>query len=86
MAEVSVIKGYPVTVNDVQSSEKAIEVSLNLFGEDSVKTNMAPSMGAEDFAYMLEKIPGSYIWLGAGGGKSGSDSYTHLTLPTICSV
>ena len=27
---------------------------------------MAPSMGAEDFAYMLEKIPGSYIWLGAG--------------------
>ena len=32
---------------------------------------MAPSMGAEDFAYMLEKIPGSYIWLGAGEGKSG---------------
>ena len=71
VAEVSVIKGYPVTVNDVQSSEKAIEVSSNLFGKDSVKTNMAPSMGAEDFAYMLEKIPGSYIWLGAGEGKSG---------------
>ena len=43
----------------------------NLFGKDAVKTNMAPSMGAEDFAYMLEKIPGSYIWLGAGEGKSG---------------
>ena len=71
VADVSVIKGYPVTVNDIESSEKAIEVLSNLFGKDSVKTNMAPSMGAEDFAYMLEKIPGSYIWLGAGEGKSG---------------
>ena len=70
-ANVSVIKGYPVTVNDIESSEKAIEVLSNLFGKDSVKTNMAPSMGAEDFAYMLEKIPGSYIWLGAGEGKAG---------------
>ena len=32
---------------------------------------MAPSMGAEDFAYMFEKVPGSYIWLGAGEGNSG---------------
>ncbi len=71
LANVSVIKGYPVTVNDIESSEKAIQVLSNLFGKDSVKTNMAPSMGAEDFAYMLEKIPGSYIWLGAGEGKSG---------------
>ena len=60
-----------MTINDTESSEKAIEVLSNLFGKDSVKTNMAPSMGAEDFAYMLEKIPGSYIWLGAGEGKSG---------------
>ncbi len=68
-ANVSVIKGYPVTINDIESSEKAIEVSSKLFGRDSVKTNMAPSMGAEDFAYMLEKVPGSYIWLGAVKGS-----------------
>ena len=70
-ADVSVIKGYPVTVNNIKCSEKAIEVTSSIFGPGSVKTNMAPSMGAEDFAYMLEKIPGSYIWLGAGEGKSG---------------
>ena len=70
-ADVSVIKGYPVTINNIECSEKAIEVTSSIFGPGSVKTNMAPSMGAEDFAYMLEKTPGSYIWLGAGEGKSG---------------
>ena len=71
VAGVSVIKGYPVTVNDIESSDKAIEVASSLFGKNSVKTNLTPSMGAEDFAYMLEKTPGAYIWLGAGEGKSG---------------
>jgi hippurate hydrolase len=71
VADAFVIKGYPVTVNDIESSSRAIEIASNLFGENAVKTNLAPSMGAEDFAYMLEKIPGAYIWLGAGEGKSG---------------
>ena len=71
VAEVSVIKGYPVTVNHVEESDKAIEIASGLFGAESVKTNLPPSMGAEDFAYMLEKKPGSYIWLGAGEGRSG---------------
>ena len=71
VAEVSVIKGYPVTVNHVEESDKAIEIASGLFGDESVKTNLPPSMGAEDFAYMLEKKPGSYIWLGAGEGRSG---------------
>jgi hippurate hydrolase len=71
VADVSVIKGYPVTINHADESEKAIEVASSLFGAESVKTNLSPSMGAEDFAYMLEKKPGSYIWLGAGEGKSG---------------
>ena len=71
VAEVSVIKGYPVTVNHIEESDKAIEIASGLFGAESVKTNLPPSMGAEDFAYMLEKKPGSYIWLGAGEGRSG---------------
>ena len=71
VAEVSVIKGYPVTVNHIEESDKAIEIASGLFGDESVKTNLPPSMGAEDFAYMLEKKPGSYIWLGAGEGRSG---------------
>ncbi|MGY9060242.1 MAG: M20 aminoacylase family protein [Candidatus Puniceispirillales bacterium] len=71
VAEVSVVKGYPVTVNHIEESDKAIEIASGLFGAESVKTNLPPSMGAEDFAYMLEKKPGSYIWLGAGEGRSG---------------
>ena len=39
--------------------------------KEAVKTNLAPSMGAEDFAYMLQKKPGAYIWLGAGKEKKG---------------
>jgi len=71
-AEVEIIRGYPVTVNDPNESEKAIHVAENLVGKGLVRKNLAPSMGAEDFAYMLEKKPGCYIWLGAGEGKAGS--------------
>ncbi len=67
-AEVEITHGYPVTVNNPNESEKAIIVAENIVGKDFVKTGLSPSMGAEDFAYMLEKKPGSYIWLGAGKG------------------
>ncbi len=69
-AEVEIIRGYPVTVNNPHESEKAIVVAENIVGKDFVKTGLSPSMGAEDFAYMLEKKPGSYIWLGAGKGEA----------------
>ena len=69
-AEVEIIHGYPVTVNNSNESEKAINVAENLVGSKLVKKNLAPSMGAEDFAYMLEEKPGCYIWLGAGKEKS----------------
>ena len=52
-------------------SDVAIEVAKKVVKMKAVKDNLAPSMGAEDFAYMLEKKPGAYIWLGAGEGKSG---------------
>ncbi len=70
--EVDIINGYPVTVNDPNESEKAIAVAENIIGKKHVKTKLAPSMGAEDFAYMLEKKSGSYIWLGAGEERVGS--------------
>ena len=55
----------------MNESEKAIIVAQNVVGKKFVKTNLAPSMGAEDFAYMLEKKSGCYAWLGAGKGKRG---------------
>ena len=59
------------TFNTSLESEIAIEVAKKVVETESVKDNLAPSMGAEDFAYMLENKPGAYIWLGAGKGKSG---------------
>ena len=37
-----------------------------VLGEDRIDRDVEPSLGAEDFAYMLEEKPGAYIWLGSG--------------------
>ena len=63
-------RGYPATVNSAKETEFAAGVADAVVGESNVDRNPEPSMGAEDFAYMLEKRPGSYIWLGAQGGPA----------------
>lgn len=62
---------YPVTRNDAGAANHALEVARGLFGEDSVLELPNPSMGAEDFAYFLEKVPGAFAWLGVGEEVSG---------------
>jgi len=56
--------GYPPTVND--TAESAYAASAASAVVDRVHGDLPPSLGAEDFAYMLQKRPGCYIWLGAG--------------------
>jgi hippurate hydrolase len=62
---------YPVTVNDEGAASRALSVAGNLFGGEAVLELPNPSMGAEDFAYFLEKVPGAFIWLGVGEDVSG---------------
>ncbi|QIN84886.1 amidohydrolase [Rubrobacter tropicus] len=62
---------YPVTRNDAGVSANALKVAVGLFGEDSVLELPNPSMGAEDFAYFLQRIPGAFVWLGVGEDVSG---------------
>lgn len=62
---------YPPTVNSVAESKFCQQVAAELFGEDKVLTDILPSMGAEDFAYMLKEKPGCYVWLGNGPGTGG---------------
>ena len=64
--------GYPPTVNHAEESARAVAVAANILGADNIITDLQPSMGAEDFAYMLAERPGSYIWLGAGPAKNGA--------------
>ena len=62
---------YPPTVNTVPEAALCCRVAEALLGTDKVRKNELPSMGAEDFAYMLQEKPGCYVWLGNGPGVGG---------------
>ena len=64
--EIEIRPGYPPTINDKKSAKLASEIFKNTFGDDSINLQETPTMGSEDFSYMLEEKPGAYIWLGAG--------------------
>ncbi len=62
---------YPPTVNSPAEARFCQQVAGEVFGEENVLTDILPSMGAEDFAYMLREKPGCYVWLGNGPGAGG---------------
>ncbi|MFV5212099.1 M20 aminoacylase family protein [Azonexus caeni] len=62
---------YPPTVNSPAEARFCQQVAAELFGAERVLTDILPSMGAEDFAYMLREKPGCYVWLGNGPGTGG---------------
>jgi amidohydrolase len=63
-AEVKLIRGYPVTVNDEGITSFASRVAAELLGEDHVRLMPTPMMGSEDFSYVLRQIPGTLMFLG----------------------
>lgn len=58
--------GYPVTVNHENQTHFAAKIAREVSGEAAVNDNMRPTMGGEDFAYMLESRPGAFIFVGNG--------------------
>jgi len=64
-AKVHIIPGYPVTVNDAGFAGFASGVAGDLLGAGGVIEMPAPVMGAEDFSYVLERVPGALVFLGA---------------------
>lgn len=64
-------RGYPPTVNTPAEAEICRHVIAQLVGEPNARTDLKPSMGAEDFAYMLKEKPGCYVWIGNGLGEGG---------------
>ncbi len=60
---------YPATINSEEEAEIAGKVAQAVVGEDRVNLSPTPGMGSEDFAYMLQEKPGSYIWIGNGDGE-----------------
>ena len=60
--------GYPPTINHEEQTAFAVDVANDVSGADRVQGNYGQEMGAEDFSYMLEARPGSYLFLGIGEG------------------
>jgi len=65
-ASVRYARGYPVTVNAPEQTEFAASVARDIVGPGQVDADAVPSMGGEDFSFMLNERPGAYIFLGNG--------------------
>jgi hippurate hydrolase len=65
-ADVRYEPGYPPTVNSEAETRLAADAAAEIVGEDRVDRAVTPVMGAEDFSFMLEQRPGSYIFMGSG--------------------
>ena len=72
--EVTIMEGYIPTINDKKCAKICKDVVENMDGIELVNVT-EPSMATEDFSYLLKKIKGCYVWLGAGGESLHSSTY-----------
>ncbi|HOZ63734.1 MAG TPA: M20 aminoacylase family protein [Burkholderiaceae bacterium] len=70
-AQVEFLQGYPVLVNSPVETALAREVAVALVGVDNVVLQTDPLTASEDFAYMLDEVPGSYLFIGNGDASNG---------------
>ena len=74
-AEVSYVRTYPATVNEAEATALTAKAAATVAGEARTGELPKPTMGGEDFAFMLNAKQGSYIML--GGGRTDSDPQPH---------
>ena len=71
-AQVIIKPGYPTTVNHPREARFMAQVMGAMVGESNAHADVLPAMTSEDFGFMLERVPGSYGFIGNGpGGKPG---------------
>lgn len=70
-ATVTFAMGYPPVMNEAGNTSLATRVAASIVGADNVDAASEPSLGSEDFAYMLEQIPGCYLFIGNGDREGG---------------
>ena len=68
---------YPATINSAREALFAAEVARTVVGRDNVIDDLDPSMGSEDFSFMLQARPGAYARLGQGGSGGGPACFLH---------
>jgi hippurate hydrolase len=76
-AEVDYVRGCPPTVNTVAETAFARDVALELLGPQRVMSPCPAATGSEDFAFMLEKRPGSYLLIGNGAAGGPNSCMVH---------
>lgn len=59
-------KGYPPLINTANATTRAFEAAASAVGRENVLTEFSPSLGCEDFAFMIREASGCYAWIGAG--------------------
>jgi metal-dependent amidase/aminoacylase/carboxypeptidase family protein len=65
-------RNYPPLINHARETAFATEVMRSVVGPTQVNIDVEPTMGAEDFAYMLQQKPGCYVFIGNGDGDHRS--------------
>jgi hippurate hydrolase len=70
-------RNYPATINTPAEAQFAGDIAAALVGEDHVVRDLTPSMGSEDFSFMLQKKPGAYLRLGQGDATGPEGCYLH---------
>jgi amidohydrolase len=76
-AEASFTGEYPVTVNDPEHADFALEVAADMFGRDRTLLLPNPMMGSEDFSRVLAEVPGAFVFLGACAGDDPATAPTN---------
>ncbi|WKU18627.1 M20 aminoacylase family protein [Advenella alkanexedens] len=72
-ADIHYERGYPVLVNTQTETDFARQTAIEFAGQDNVVLQTPARLGSEDFAFMLEKVPGCYLFIGNGeGNKEGA--------------
>jgi amidohydrolase len=75
-AEFRRVKGYPLLINDKVFTNLVKKSASMILGEENV-LEVSPSMGVEDFAYFLQRVPGTFYKLGCGNKEKGIDKPLH---------
>ncbi len=82
-ADVTIERGYPITWNDPALTEKMAPTLRRVAGAQNVMTAHA-SLGAEDFAFYQQKVPGLFFWLGTRPANETAEEAASNHSPLFC--
>ena len=72
-----IIHGLPPLINNLSLTQFSKNIAEKSFGKENVFILDEPSMGAEDFAFYVQKVPGTFMWIGGRNEEKGFINYMH---------